>query len=132
MAALAARSTENYAITFEAPGEKLFASRLGLKSDNEAQGTIGSKVWHYGILSDPIFTGTCNGPLSSCYLAGYAMESQCHTGNICIMDIQPKQDILHHRMSYIVDSVLSKEDFLPICYREDLDCEDCPFWSFGQ
>ncbi|RKP16563.1 alpha/beta-hydrolase, partial [Rozella allomycis CSF55] len=56
------------AITFNSPGERLFAERLGLGQNPNIQ------IYHYGTESDPIFTGKCRGITSSCYIGGYAME----------------------------------------------------------
>jgi len=41
-------------------------------------------IYHFGNTADPIFTGTCQGVASSCYLTGYAMETACHIGHTCV------------------------------------------------
>src|SRR5690606_25261107 len=78
-------------VAFQAPGEAMAAGRLGLpappsnsrnKYANNANG-----VYHFGHTADPIFMGTCNGPSSGCALAGYAMESVCHSGHECVYDV---------------------------------------------
>ena len=44
----------------------------------------GTAIYHFGNTADPIFTGTCTGVASTCYLTGYAMESKCHIGSTCV------------------------------------------------
>ncbi len=55
LASLAASTFEASAVTFNAPGEKLYALRLGLDLKKA------HSVFHFGVSSDPIFTGRCNG-----------------------------------------------------------------------
>ncbi|KAF7976612.1 hypothetical protein HWV62_6118 [Athelia sp. TMB] len=59
------------AVAFEAPGEKMAASRLHLPSPPSLQHVV--HVYH---TADPIAMGVCNGVFSSCALGGYAMESK--------------------------------------------------------
>ncbi|KAI9199604.1 Alpha/Beta hydrolase protein [Polychytrium aggregatum] len=76
------------AIPFQAPGERLYASRLGLLPTHGVEDFIASlPIYHIGNNGDPVFLGRCNGPASSCYYGGYAMESKCHLGRECIYDI---------------------------------------------
>lgn len=131
LAAVAALATGRPAITFEAPGDRLFSERLGLFGKSEDQGykSTGQNIWHYGVLGDPIFTGACKGALSTCYLAGYAIESECHTGNLCLLDMDTSSDIRNHRMSHVIQILESKNNFAPICFPELPDCADCEGWS---
>ena len=102
MAALTALTFDTIAVTFEAPGEALYAKRIGLnptpaslskickrKKPDIELGFIIIYIVHVGNDRDPIFLGTCNGVLSSCYLGGYAMESVCHLGNVCTFKVLP-------------------------------------------
>lgn len=79
------------AFAFEAPGDALFASRLGLVprfSDPDYIPRMrASHVFHWGNTGDPIFLGVCNGISSSCYMSGYALESKCHIGRTCTFDL---------------------------------------------
>ena len=74
-------------VAFEAPGEKMAAGRLHLPSPVSRlclSLTTGltflqpstQHVTHVYHTADPIAMGTCNGALSLCALAGYAMESR--------------------------------------------------------
>ena len=108
------------AITFEAPGERLYVERLGLKPTN--------RVWNYGLSSDPIFTGDCNGVTSPCYVSGYAMESKCRQGYTCTYNIQGRSDISSHRIDWIIDTVLNQTP-PPPCIKV-MGCHDCQEWTF--
>jgi lipase ATG15 len=127
LAAIAGLATGRPAITFEAPGDRLFAERIGVLQSpikyNE------DNIWHFGVLSDPIFSGRCTGKLSACYLAGYAIETQCHTGNICLLDTNTNIDIRNHRMINVLQIIENKESFMPICFPELPDCKDCGNWA---
>jgi lipase ATG15 len=71
------------AIGFEAPGDLLPAQRLHLplppggRFGNDQEMSHVFQVFH---TADPIAMGTCNGALSSCSVAGYALETRCHLG----------------------------------------------------
>ena len=65
-------------LCFESPGERLYASRMGLVESGDIGATL--PIFHFFNDGDPIPYGKCSGPLSTCYLAGYAMESVCHLG----------------------------------------------------
>ncbi|QSL65821.1 hypothetical protein MERGE_000099 [Pneumocystis wakefieldiae] len=118
-------------VTFEAPGEKLAAKRLhlpftpGLPNDE-------AYIWHFGHTADPIFMGTCNGPKSTCWYGGYAMETRCHSGLSCIYDIVAdkgwRMAIGTHRIKQVIDIIKDYED-LPKCTVYP-DCADCPEWNF--
>ena len=111
------------AITFASPGDKLYAERVGLDPNNNLN------IWHFGVETDPIFRGKCNGVKSSCYIGGYAMETACHTGNVCTYAKEGRMDILKHRMGYLIDNVITKEKNVPKCAPE-FNCEDCKHWTF--
>ncbi|CDF91346.1 related to Putative lipase ATG15 [Zygosaccharomyces bailii] len=132
LASLLARTYGWPAVVFEAPGELLAAKRLhlpfppGLPSYQEA-------VWNIGHTADPIFMGTCNGASSSCSIAGYAMETACHTGRICVYD--PVSDkgwrvsMLNHRIHTVIDGILSQYDQVARC-KEPEPCVDCFNWKY--
>ncbi|GMF08809.1 unnamed protein product [Ambrosiozyma monospora] len=73
------------AVTFEAPGELLATKRLHLPMPPELPEEL-DHIWHFGNNADPIFMGVCNGVSSICSVLGYAMETQCHSGQKCIYD----------------------------------------------
>ncbi|KAI8371273.1 Alpha/Beta hydrolase protein [Choanephora cucurbitarum] len=118
-------------VTFEIPGDRLPSTRLHLPVGKG----MDLPVWHFGHTADPIFIGVCTGPASSCWYGGYAMESRCHTGKVCIWDtVKDKNwrvDIRSHRVRDVIEGILSKpEDFpMPKCVPET-DCADCSLWQY--
>ena len=152
VSALAAVRVGVPAITFESPGEKMFFRKMQwAKKTQNAE----DMIWHFGVSSDPIFTGSCQGVYSACYLNGYAMESQCHLGNVCTIDSSTTApvsttvnsnanmtNILHHRMQYVLDILMQaaaqeQQDhktstFNPTCTRQSAEtCSDCQGWHFA-
>ncbi|KZS95093.1 alpha/beta-hydrolase [Sistotremastrum niveocremeum HHB9708] len=95
-------------VTFEAPGERMAARRLHLPSPPSTQ-----HVTHFYHTADPIPMGVCTGPLSSCWLGGYAMESRCHLGRSAVFDTVTKLgwsvDVRTHGIVAIIDRLLSQE-----------------------
>ncbi|KAF8589730.1 alpha/beta-hydrolase [Ramaria rubella] len=93
-------------VTFEAPGEKMAAQRLHLPSPPSTQ-----HVTHVYHTADPIPMGTCNGVISTCAIAGYAMESRCHMGESIVYDTVTKWrwgvDVRTHPIKVIVEQLLS-------------------------
>ncbi|KAI8799259.1 Alpha/Beta hydrolase protein, partial [Cladochytrium replicatum] len=90
LASLVALTNGVPAMTFEAPGDLLYASRIGLLPDMPSNGEEekqpdprGRYGGAYGNNEDPIFLGICTGPGSTCWFGGYAMESRCHVGKTC-------------------------------------------------
>jgi lipase ATG15 len=85
------------AVAFEAPGDALFAGRIGIVPDSKSTDPRVVAEWervmheslvlHVGNSGDPIFLGVCNGPYSSCYFSGYALESKCHLGRECLYNL---------------------------------------------
>ena len=195
IAALAALETGNAAVTFEAPGDQLYARRLGIGAGAVAGGPVGGgrmggsksggggksgggksgagsgevsppppsppPIWQFGSRSDPIFMGECKGALSACYHAGYAMETKCHVGYTCYLDVDVdddngkdggasgdnggnhndnynekaaavKIDIRAHRMSSVMASIQSPVTFAPACQRPSPECRDCEQWTFRE
>ncbi|KAI9179975.1 putative lipase atg15 [Blastocladiella emersonii ATCC 22665] len=91
LSSLLATTYRTAAVTFEAPGERLFAERLGLIG-LFAEDTAHLPIYHFGHNADPIFIGRCRGPRSSCYFAGYAMETKCHLGRVCTYAVREALD----------------------------------------
>ncbi|KAJ3810694.1 alpha/beta-hydrolase [Lentinula aff. lateritia] len=124
-------------VAFEAPGEKMAASRLHLPSPPSTQ-----HITHVYHTADPIAMGTCNGVLSSCALGGYAMESRCHLGKSVIYDTVSNSswavDVRTHGIVAVIEKVLS-DPWLPsveigrevpeAIYEED--CIECYSWEYG-
>ncbi|GAW00211.1 alpha beta-hydrolase [Lentinula edodes] len=124
-------------VAFEAPGEKMAASRLHLPSPPSTQ-----HITHVYHTADPIAMGTCNGVLSSCALGGYAMESRCHLGKSVIYDTVSNSswavDVRTHGIVAVIEKVLS-DPWLPSVEigREvpeaifEEDCIECYSWEYG-
>lgn len=124
-------------VTFEAVPEALPAARLGLPVPPGTRiGTHQRRqytgAYHYGHNADPVFMGTCNGA-AFCTVGGYAMQSQCHTGNKCtydtVGDLRWRQSLLNHGIRNVIRDVLKKYDKLPEC-EHDPECVDCAIWKF--
>ncbi|KAJ3778084.1 alpha/beta-hydrolase [Lentinula raphanica] len=124
-------------VAFEAPGEKMAASRLHLPSAPSTQ-----HITHVYHTADPIAMGTCNGVLSSCAIAGYAMESRCHLGKSIIYDTVSNSswsvDVRTHGIVAVIEKILSNPwppsveigREVPEAASED-DCIECYSWDFG-
>ncbi|KAK9474041.1 autophagy associated lipase [Dipodascopsis tothii] len=130
LSSLVAQTYGRPAVAFEAPGDQLAATRLGLPPPQYPNGS--SLIWHFGNNADPIFMGTCNGPLSFCTLGGYAMETQCHSGNECVYDtiedLQWHLSIVHHEIERVVDMMDSYNE-TAACATTEM-CQDCYLWNF--
>ncbi|KAI9755639.1 MAG: hypothetical protein M4579_004212 [Chaenotheca gracillima] len=125
-------------LTFEAYGDALAAARLGLPSPpgsdpNAPQSRELTGAYHFGHTADPIFMGVCNGATSGCSIAGYALESSCHTGQECIYDVVEDKgwrvSIGMHRIHPVIDQVLEAYNKTPEC-RPNPECRDCYNWKF--
>ncbi|KAL4064453.1 Alpha/Beta hydrolase protein [Scleroderma yunnanense] len=125
------------AIAFESPGDRLAAKRLHLPSPPSTQ-----HVTHIYHTADPIAMGTCTGILSSCSLAGYAMETKCHLGKSIVYDtvsnLSWSVDVRTHGIVNVIDSILGKP--WPPCeevgrevpeLHPEVDCVECYSWEFG-
>ena len=90
-------------------------------------------IWHVGHTADPIYMGTCNGASSSCSVAGYAMETQCHTGKQCVYDVVSDKNwnvnIMNHRIRVVIEEVLSVYETVPD-WATAPPCRDCFNWRF--
>lgn len=73
-------------ISFEAPGELLPARRLHLPlppGHSYSTNTLTTHIYH---TADPIAMGVCNGATSTCSIAGFALETKCHSGRSIVYD----------------------------------------------
>ncbi|KAJ5790813.1 uncharacterized protein N7518_007824 [Penicillium psychrosexuale] len=125
-------------VTFEAVPEALPAARLGLPSPPgydprfpQSRQFTGS--YHFGHTADPIYMGTCNGINSICTWGGYAMESACHTGQMCTYDTVADKGwrvgLGTHKIENVISDVILKYDNVPSCIAEE-ECFDCELWKF--
>ncbi|EIN09963.1 alpha/beta-hydrolase [Punctularia strigosozonata HHB-11173 SS5] len=127
-------------VTFEAPGEKRAARRLHLPIAPSMH-----HITHVYHTADPIAMGTCNGIVSSCAIAGYAMESRCHLGKTIVYDtvsnLSWSANIRTHGIVRVIEDVLGKpwKDAeergreVPEPKEDAEDCEEteCYSWDFG-
>ncbi|KIO18591.1 hypothetical protein M407DRAFT_246439 [Tulasnella calospora MUT 4182] len=121
-------------VAFEAPGEKMASRRLHLPSPPSTM-----HITHVYHTADVIAMGACNGVMSSCAIAGYAMESRCHLGVSSVYDTMTKlnwsSDVRTHRIGVVIDQLLSKdwEEGLPVPKAEpEDDCVECYSWEYGK
>ncbi|KAJ5571133.1 Lipase class 3 [Penicillium sp. DV-2018c] len=126
-------------VTFEAVPEALPAARLGLPSPpgydpRLPQSRQHTGAYHFGHTADPIYMGTCNGINSICTWGGYAMESACHTGQMCAYDTVADKGwrvgIGTHKIENVISDVILKYDDVPPCVPEEEECFDCELWKF--
>ncbi|KAJ2048093.1 putative lipase atg15 [Coemansia sp. RSA 922] len=127
------------AVGFEALGDRMAARRLHLPLP-PAVATERLPLFHVGNTADPVFMGMCTGRTSSCYYAGYALESKCHNGRIMVFDTVARRswrmDIRHHRINEVLYLVFEPwgitdpEETIPPLLSEDKDCVDCGLWTF--
>lgn len=119
-------------VSFEAPGEMLATKRLHLPMPPGIPASM-EHVWHFGNNADPIFMGVCNGASSSCNIAGYALETMCHSGMKCVYDTVNELgwhvSILNHRMKSVIDNLLAVSNETARCEKPP-PCIDCYDWTF--
>lgn len=139
--ALAAMLSRTYgvpSVSFESPGDLLPARRLHLplppinnpNSSAPAALSFGSSssikaprshrslddelTTHVFHTADPIPQGLCTGTISTCGIAGFALESRCHTGKTIRYDTVGRLgwsvDIRTHPIHVVVEQLL-KEDW---------------------
>ncbi|KAJ1906476.1 putative lipase atg15 [Coemansia sp. IMI 209127] len=126
-------------VAFETPGDSLASKRLHLPQP-PAIVMDRLPLFHIGNTADPVFMGVCVGRTSSCYYAGYALETVCHNGRKLIFDTVMQRgwrmDIRHHRINEAIYLVfepwgnLDPEEQFPVLEYEDKDCVDCGLWKF--
>lgn len=125
LGSIGAISTGWSAVAFQSPGDRLFADRLGFDTSEDAVGNY--DVMHFGSTSDPFFTGKCKGVASTCYVAGYAIETGCHIGQACVYDGGPRNPTTHF-LRVAIEKFYMPEP-LPDCAPQ-LGCVDCEEWEF--
>lgn len=132
LASLLGRTYGLPTVSFEAPGELLAAKRLHLPFPPGLPNYL-EGIWHIGHTADPIFMGTCNGASSSCSVAGYAMETSCHTGKVCVYDVVKDKgwhvNLLNHRIHTVIDNILNEYEEVATCVEPD-PCIDCYNWNY--
>lgn len=126
------------AVTFEAVPEALPAARLGLPSPPGQDSRLPqlrdyTGAYHFGHTADPVYMGTCNGINSVCTWGGYAMETACHTGQMCTYDTVADKGwrvgIGAHKIKSVISDVIEPYDDVPPCAPEE-ECVDCVLWKF--
>lgn len=119
-------------IAFEAPGDMLYAQRMGLLPETGDPNEQPRPIWNFGVSTDPIFMGRCNGITSSCYMIGYALETGCHSGYKCTWIKSGREDVGTHRIDWVIDNVILAEPPLPhpLCVPVK-NCKDCQAWTFS-
>jgi lipase ATG15 len=133
LAALVATTLNIPSVSFEAPGDGLFAQHINLVpkigTPEYLKAQQASNVYHIGNSNDPIFFGKCNGYSSSCYLAGYSIQTKCHLGKTCIFNVTNGfRSIDKHRMSYMMFDVLNPwESPAPECLVQTCTETTCKF-----
>ncbi|OBA23662.1 alpha/beta-hydrolase [Metschnikowia bicuspidata var. bicuspidata NRRL YB-4993] len=132
LASLLGRTYGLPVVAFEAPGEMLASQRLHLPKPPGIPKHL-EYIWHFGNTADPIFMGVCNGASSSCSVAGYAMETACHTGQICVYDVVTDKgwhvNLLNHRIHTVIDDIILAYNETAPC-EEQPPCKDCFNWRF--
>jgi len=118
VASLVSQTLKIPTFTFESPGDEFYSRVLGL---------TGSEVVHLGNNADPIFLGTCQGYLSTCELAGYYLQTGCHTGKTCTYNATAPESVYYHQISVaIVDFI----EPMPMPECRSMICQDCADWLY--
>ncbi|KAI3404216.2 ATG15 [Candida oxycetoniae] len=119
-------------VAIESPGEMLASNRLHLPKPPGLPRHL-EHIWHFGNTADPIYMGVCNGASSSCSLAGYAMETACHTGYQCVYDVVTDKgwrvNLLNHRIHTVIDDIILTYNETAPCV-DQAPCRDCFNWRF--
>ncbi|KAK6458227.1 Alpha/Beta hydrolase protein [Scheffersomyces xylosifermentans] len=132
LASLLGRTYGLPAVAFEAPGEMLATKRLHLPQPPGIPKFM-ENIWHVGNTADPIYMGVCNGASSTCNVAGYAMETACHTGYQCVYDVVSDKgwrvNLLNHRIHTVIDDIILTYNETAPCVEQP-PCRDCFNWRF--
>lgn len=132
LASLLGRTFGLPVVAFEAPGEMLATKRLHLPQPPGLPRFL-EHIWHFGNTADPIYMGVCNGASSSCNVAGYAMETACHTGKVCVYDVVTDKgwrvNLLNHRIHTVIDEIILKYNETAECVNQP-PCRDCFNWRY--
>jgi len=160
LASLVALTNDLPSFGYEAPGDLLYAKRIGLLPDLPPSGdpsvppdwTDFLKTlpqWHFGNTGDPIFLGECNGPSSSCWWFNYALETRCHIGYECVYDENSYNktstasrtsdssmstlmtSVRYHSIGFVITTFLEKWVYVPQCnVAENCLAKECSQWTF--
>lgn len=132
LASLLGRTYGLPVVAYEAPGEMLATQRLHLPQPPGLP-KHAENIWHFGNTADPIFMGVCNGASSLCNLAGYALETACHTGRQCVYDVVTDKgwhvNLLNHRIHTVIDDIIMTYNDTAPC-ADQPPCRDCFNWRF--
>jgi lipase ATG15 len=112
-----------FSMTFGSPGDIMYGSRLDIINQ-----TKDYNIYHYASESDPIFNGNCNGRTSGCNVIGYALETKCHTGFVCVYPSDSFETVIEHQIEHIIDDHIKIQD-PPECVKQ-LNCQECTNWIF--
>lgn len=100
-------------VTFEAPAERMAATRLHLPLPVKHGKTDALPITHVYHTADPIPMGECVGATSLCANFGFAMESRCHSGKTILYDTVGKlgwaSSVVTHRIATLVDELLDED-----------------------
>ncbi|KAF2761372.1 alpha/beta-hydrolase [Pseudovirgaria hyperparasitica] len=125
-------------VSFEAVPEAMPAARLGLPvPPGDTVGSMSARAstggFHFGHTADPIYMGLCNSASSICTIAGYAMQSVCHTGSKCVYDTVKdfgwRVGIGSHKIVSVISDVIEKYEAPPKCQQYS-NCSDCFLWDY--
>lgn len=124
-------------VTFQAPGHAMAAKRLGLPTPPMHEvGTYegdppGDGGFHFGHTADPLFTGSCTG--YPCSWWGYAMQSKCHTGSVCVYnttrDLGWGEHLINHKIETVIHQVIEVYNETAKCIPVR-NCRDCGDWKY--
>jgi lipase ATG15 len=116
-------------LTFEAFPDALAAQRLGLPTPPGHHVGIKSSytgVFHFGHTADPVYMGICNSFNSPCTVAGFAFQSECHTGYNCthdtVGDLGWGVSIGTHRITSVIRDVIERYNSTPVCVQHTQLC----------
>ena len=104
------------AYAFASPGEKRALKKMNIEEEYH-------EIFHFGSCSDPIYNGACAEKDSICSIAGYTIQTKCHSGIAYCLSNQTQNNILHHRAEYLLYKIEKTET---LYLKEDEDgCLEC-------
>jgi len=106
------------------PGEQRYAERLGLRRSGATANGTAPYVFHFGNPGDVIMLGECE----LCWLFGYAIETQCHVGHVCMYNYTGFASVNMHRLSVNLEEFITVEPPPPCILVEN--CTDCGEWQY--
>ncbi|KAI3634972.1 hypothetical protein MIR68_007353 [Amoeboaphelidium protococcarum] len=123
LASVMSLTTQDPAVTFQAPGERQFAERLGLLDnvdhlkelhpEDDQIYRLKVPIYHIGNNADVIYLGKCTGIGSVCFYGGYAIETKCHVGNVCNYKIDRSPDVFYHKMATVLKEIIGPQRDVP-------------------